>query len=82
MSACLLANMNMAEDFLLRAIEAKYGLDAFPQQRLALQTVAQKSCESERQAAVSRYKSGELIDFTFWSCLRGEYHKSAIELIR
>lgn len=82
MSACLLANMNMAEDFLLRAIETKYGLDAFSTQRLAIQAVAQKRCESDRQAAVERYKSGELIEFTYWSCLRGEYHKSALELIK
>lgn len=81
MSACLLANMNMAEDFLLRVIETKYGLGAFSRQRLAIQAVAQKRCESDRQAAVKRYKSGELIDFTYWSCLRGEYHKSALELI-
>jgi hypothetical protein len=81
MSVCLLANMNMAEDFLLRVIEAKYGQDAFSRQRLAIQAVAQQRCESDRQAAVKRYKSGELIDFSYWSCLRGEYHKSALKLI-
>jgi hypothetical protein len=81
MSACLMANLNMAEDFLLRAIEAKYGA-AHRQQRQALQAKLERVCNVARAAAVKRYKSGELIDFTYWSCLRGEYHRTALELIR
>lgn len=81
MNACLMANMVMGEDFLLRAIEAKYGLTEFPRQRQTLQAKVQRHCAVAREAAVKRYKSGELIDFTFWSCLRSEYHKSALELL-
>jgi hypothetical protein len=64
MSACLMANVAMVEDFLLRAIEAKSGSVEYSQQRQARQAKALRRCDIDRKAAAKCYKSGELIEFT------------------
>lgn len=82
MSACLLANLSLSEDYLLRAIEARYGIEAFAEKRSSIQAKARKPCETERSSAVKQYGSGEIVDFVYWSCLRREYHKAALDLIK
>ena len=82
MSACVMANLSMAEDFLLRAIEARYGSNGFSENRNAIQLKARQPCDLERAKAVKRYRAGDLVDIVYWSCLRQEYHSAALNLIK
>jgi hypothetical protein len=80
MSACVMANLTMAEDYLLRAIYAKDpngGLNAD-----AIRVKARQSCERVYAEALKRYKGGDLIDIEHWSCIRRAYHAAAADLLK
>lgn len=78
MSTCVMANLNMAEDYMLRVAQAKASeLDTDTIRRRAKQP-----CDEKRKEAVKRYRTGDLIDVDYWSCIRREYHQAAQELLK
>ncbi len=82
MGSCVMANAIMAEDFLLRAIYAKYREKTNYATTKEIREKAKEPCEKELVAATKRYGSGSLIQIEYQSCLRREYHKTGLALIK